>query len=96
MNKYWEQAVSFLRANSKTGISFVLKTFLKLQGPVLWLASTLVAKLVELGLITVENAVDKSQDKKAIEEIKEEMKKPEAQRDMSKIDELEREILEGK
>ena len=95
-SKYLESFLAFAKENYKYGVSFLLKQYLKLSGLGLYLASMVIEKLVAWGIIAAENAVGKKQDQKAAEEIKEEIKKPVNEIDQKKLDELEREILEGK
>jgi hypothetical protein len=74
----------------------VVKSALGLQGILATVAAKVLLKLVTAGIIKIEDKIDSVQDKKAIEEIKKETSKPLDQVDRAKLDELEREILEGK
>lgn len=94
---YLEAALEFFKKNIlSVVVNTVVRSALGLQGILATVAAKVLLKLVTAGIIKVEDKIDSVQDKKAIEEIKKETSKPLDQVDRAKLDELEREILEGK
>jgi hypothetical protein len=94
---YLETALVFFKKNILASVvNMVVKSALGLQGILATVAAKVLLKLVTAGIIKIEDKIDSVQDKKAIEEIKKETSKPLDQVDRAKLDELEREILEGK
>lgn len=92
-----ETALAFFKKNIlSVVVNTVVRSALGLQGILATVAAKVLLKLVTAGIIRVEDKIDSVQDKKAIEEIKKETSKPLDQVDRAKLDELEREILEGK
>lgn len=84
------------KAAFKELAKLVVKFVFKWSGPQGWITSIFLAMFIEKGWIAVEDAIDKKQDEKAVETIKEITKVPYDQVDKDALDKAEREILEGK
>lgn len=87
--------VNKLKPNSSLFVKMLVK-YLGLTGLKGWLASIFIKKTVKKVTNEAEKAIDKAEGKRAIKELKEEMQKPNDEIDWTKVDKLEREILEGR
>lgn len=90
------KVVKFLKETMPSLVSVIIKTAFGLTGVYGWIAAYIAKKASEELLKEADDAVDTIQNKAAIEELKKEMMKPLKEINWKRVDELEKEILEGK
>ncbi len=94
-SKFVDDALNWIEANAKYIASVISAPLTGLPAGLRMLVSLVIRKLIEYGAVKLEDVIDAKRDKKAIEAI---IKADKSFEDLEadRLDQLEREILEGK